>query len=123
VGTGFAATSGQMNVTVDEPGDDPPSIELADPDVELGRKLRKITPDPDNPLSRHQQVGSASRLRVVEVCIEKQLHGGRTYFLLAGQTIGSSKQLLHHGDTESTEIARRQASVGLSRKKAKLSRR
>ena len=69
---GLAAAAGEVDVPVDQAGDDPAPAEVHFLDAERAVERRDVTPDPDHPLAGHQQVAATLRRGVVQLRVPEQ---------------------------------------------------
>jgi hypothetical protein len=63
-----------VHVTIDQAGNHSPPFQISVDNAESRRQRGNILPDPGDGLARYQKVGSAFRLRIVQVGIAQQIH-------------------------------------------------
>ena len=73
VRAGLAAAAGQVDVAVDQAGNDAPPLEVVLDDAERGRQVRRGGPIQTMRLTGHEQMAAASGFGVVQVGVAKKL--------------------------------------------------
>ncbi len=75
-GPGLAAAAGEVDVAVDEAGNDAAALEVVLADAEVLGKLRDAGADPDDALAGHEQMHAAAGCGVVELGVEEEVEHG-----------------------------------------------